>query len=243
MTASDIARRALTELRSPRGIWFRARYHVLRRILPVVLPVRRRDDLVRLGSAYGGWVVPEGVLQPGAICYCAGLGEDGSFDLELANRYKCRVLVFDPTPRAVAYADANLTGFDNISFHPVGLWSQPELIRFYAPYDASHVSHSALNLQRSSDYFEAQCITVAEFMRSSGHDQISILKLDIEGSEYAVLSSIIRDGIRPRVLCVEFDQPISVFKTARQICSLLSYGYSLVSIEAWDYTFVSKTDA
>lgn len=184
--------------------------------------------------------MPEAVLRPGSVCYCAGLGEDGSFDLELASRYQCQVFVFDPTPRAAIYAESTLAGHDRITFHSVGFWSEPRILRFFAPRDGTHVSHSALNLQRSSNYFEAQCITVADFMKESGHDHISVLKLDIEGSEYAVLSSIVRDDVRPTVVCVEFDQPVSVLTTLRQISALLSFGYTLVSIDVWNYTFVRK---
>ncbi len=182
--------------------------------------------------------MPEIVLRRGARCYCAGLGEDGSFDMALASRYGCQVFVFDPTPRAAEYAEAYLADFDLISFHSIGLWSERKTIRFYAPRDPSHVSHSALNLQRSSTYFEASCVSVRDFMNDAGHDSIAILKLDIEGAEYAVLSSLIRDNIRPGVICVEFDQPVFVLKMLRQISALLSFGYRLVSIDSWNYTFV-----
>jgi hypothetical protein len=48
-----------------------------------------------------GWIVPSAVLTSDEICYSAGLGEDGSFDLELANTYHCKVFAFDPTPRSL----------------------------------------------------------------------------------------------------------------------------------------------
>ena len=35
---------------------------------------------------------------------------------------------------------------------------------------------------------------------------IDILKLDIEGSEYAVLGNIVESGLLPNVLCVELDE-------------------------------------
>jgi FkbM family methyltransferase len=167
--------------------WLRVRSRVLRALLRWVLPIRSRRDLVRLGSRYGGWVVPEAMLVPGAVCYCAGLGEDGSFDLELAVRYRCRVFVFDPTPRSIEYASRKLAGVSRLQFKPVGLWSEARTMRFYAPRDTDHVSHSVMNLQRTADWFEAPCLGLRDLMTEWGHHRIDVLKLDIEGAEYAVL--------------------------------------------------------
>ncbi|SHJ95358.1 hypothetical protein SAMN05444404_2983 [Ruegeria lacuscaerulensis ITI-1157] len=69
--------------------------------------VRAKDGLrlVTLGSNYGGWTfLDEGSLQ-GCAVVSAGLGEDASFDIEFANRYNAKVVIIDPTPRAVAHFD------------------------------------------------------------------------------------------------------------------------------------------
>lgn len=223
------------------GLYYRTRYHLMRTALRACLPVHYTPDLVRLGSDYGGWIVPSGLLEPGSRCYSAGLGEDGSFDRELALRYGCQVFVLDPTPRAVAYAESYFADVRSITFHPIGLWSEAAVLRFYAPADATHVSHSVLNLQRTSSYFEAPCLSVAEFMAAQGHHDLVLLKLDIEGAEYAVLTALIRDAILPTILCVEFDQPVFVLKTALQIVALRRAGYRIVAIDRWNYTFVRET--
>jgi hypothetical protein len=49
--------------------------------------IRSRDDLVRLGSKYGGWIVPATLVRPDSVCYCVGVGEDISFDLALIERW------------------------------------------------------------------------------------------------------------------------------------------------------------
>ncbi|HML19507.1 MAG TPA: hypothetical protein PKD74_02920, partial [Candidatus Dependentiae bacterium] len=38
---------------------------------------------IRLGSKYGGWVIPDKYITETSLCYCVGAGEDISFDLEL----------------------------------------------------------------------------------------------------------------------------------------------------------------
>src|SRR3982751_577839 len=59
------------------------------------------DSLVAIGSGYGGWTIPVGLLDSSSVCYCAGVGTDVSFDLGLIERYGCDVFAFDPTPAAV----------------------------------------------------------------------------------------------------------------------------------------------
>ncbi len=57
-----------------------------RTLLAPLLRVRDDPTLVRLGSPGGGWWVPESVVRAGAVAYCAGAGEDVTFDLELHRR-------------------------------------------------------------------------------------------------------------------------------------------------------------
>ena len=45
-----------------------------RTLLSPFVRVEARPPLVRLGSAACGWWVPEAVLRPGAVAYCAGPG-------------------------------------------------------------------------------------------------------------------------------------------------------------------------
>ena len=64
--------------------------------------------LMHLGSDYGGYVIPADLPDSSWVAYCGGVGEDGSFELELARRYGCRVVAFDPTPRSIRYAESEL---------------------------------------------------------------------------------------------------------------------------------------
>ena len=220
--------------------YLRIRNKVLSTVLPRVVSKTRRPDLVRLGSRYGGWIVPAAELSPGSICYLAGLGEDGSFDICLANEYGCEVFVFDPTPRAIAYAERELADVPSITFLPVGMWSESSVLQFFAPRDPSHVSHSVVNLQGTTDSFDARCESPADTMRALGHKSLTLLKLDIEGAEYEVLGSVLRDNLDIAVICVEFDQPAPVRKTLRQIGALRAAGYTCIAAENWNYTFLRR---
>jgi hypothetical protein len=67
--------------------------------------MQRSTNLLRLGSDYGGWTFePSTDLQNSAIVSC-GLGEDASFDIEFASRFGAKVIIVDPTPRAIRHFD------------------------------------------------------------------------------------------------------------------------------------------
>lgn len=221
-----------------RDQWLRARHHALRALSRVVFRQESRPDLRKLGSSYGGWIVPLSLLSPDSVCYLAGVGEDITFDLALIDHVGCHVWALDPTPRASLHVEEHARGVDRFHFDPVGLWSEPATLRFYAPQDPMHVSHSVVNLQRTDTYFEAPCLPLAELMEKNGHDEVDLLKLDIEGAEHAVIEQLLRVRLRPRILAVEFDQPTSWLKIRRTIRALHEDGYRLAAIDVWNYTFV-----
>jgi FkbM family methyltransferase len=220
-------------------VLLRVRYWVLPKLVGMVAVRDYGGRLERIGSRYGGWIVPTEVTLPGSVCYLAGLGEDASLDLALAAR-GCEVVVIDPTPRAIAYAEVAFDGLERVRFLPVGLWSSPKIVRFYAPADPTHISYSAVNLQGTTEWFDAPCRTLAEIAGEFGHREIDLLKLDIEGAEFEVLDGLIADGLRPRAICVEFDQPVSVWRIIRQLRHLARAGYGVVAREHWNFTLVIR---
>ncbi|BEP12756.1 hypothetical protein acdb102_10670 [Acidothermaceae bacterium B102] len=193
--------------------------------------------LVRLGSAYGGWWVPESLLRKDVVAYCAGAGEDITFDLALLE-HGLRVTTFDPTPRAIAYVSAVAPSSPAYRFEPVGWWDSTTELRFYAPQNAAHVSHSAVNLQGTQDFFTAPVETVHAIAQRLGDEQVHLIKMDVEGAEYRVIKSLLESGPLPDVLCVEFDQPAPVGRTVAASRSLAGVGYELVRLEGFNATFV-----
>lgn len=206
------------------------------RLLDLVVRRSPRGDEVRLGSGYGGWIVPDDLLGPGALCVTAGVGEDTTFDEALLDR-GCRVHAVDPTPRALAHVQSREYG-DAFTMHPVGLWNEDTELRFYAPSDPSHVSHSVVNLQRTSDYFIARVVRLGTLLDAIGVEHVDLLKLDIEGAEFPVLEDLLDGGLRPTVLCVEFDQPATLREMLGALRRLRATGYRLLARDDWNFTLL-----
>jgi FkbM family methyltransferase len=195
------------------------------------------SPLVRLGSDYGGWWVPTALLKPGAVAYCAGAGEDITFDLALLE-HGLQVTTFDPTPRAVAHVAAVAPDNPRFRFEPVGWWDTSTELKFYAPSNPEHVSHSAVNLQGTSEFFTAEVEPVHQIATRLGDTDIALIKMDVEGAEYRILDSLLEHGPRTACLCVEFDQPAPLRRTLRTIRVLRVAGYRLVRLEGFNATFL-----
>jgi FkbM family methyltransferase len=195
--------------------------------------------LERIGSDYGGWMVPTALIGAEWVCYCGGVGEDITFDLGLIERFGCRVFAFDPTPRAIAHVE-RLAPDPRFTLVPVGLWSEDTRLRFYGPADPAHVSHSVVNLQRTRESFEAPVRSIRSLMDELGHETIDLLKIDIEGAEHAVLSSLPRAGVRPTVICAEIDRPVSTLRAWLTTRRVAKAGYALVAMRGWDLTWVRR---
>jgi FkbM family methyltransferase len=211
---------------------------ILRWRLKQYVSVEFGGTLSRVGSSYGGWLVPLGEIDESSICYSVGIGEDVSFDLGLIERLNCSVFAFDPTPRAVQYVESVISTHQQFTFTPVGIWSESTTLRFYSPEDETHVSHSVTNAQGTDSYFEAECWTILDAMNKFGHSRIDLLKLDIEGAEYSVLYALFQTDIRPRVIAAEFHLTSSLTPFVSIYEQFIAAGYRPIAVEDWNVTFV-----
>lgn len=202
--------------------------------------------MIKLGTDYGGWYIPENVLDDYSICYCVGCGEDISFDLELIKKYNCTVVGLDPTPRAIDYVIKHTKTIQNYFFHGIGLWDEKTTLKFYEPKNKEHISHSFLNLQKTESYIEVEVDTLLNIMDMHNHKKIDLIKIDVEGSEYRILNYILENKIDIKIICVEFDElhhPFdSNFNTRIQkyVNLLYNNNYELLKQDSCNFTFMKK---
>ena len=214
-------------------------------LMPLFLTLRNARKKVRLGDR-GGWTIPREFLNEHSICYCVGCGEDITFDLELIRKYSCAVFAFDPTPRSIAHVAKHAAHLANYRLSEFAIWDREEVVKFYAPRKKTRVSHSITNLDGTEDYFEVPTKTLKQVFDENGHTAITLLKMDIEGAEHAVIRTIVENNLPIEVLCVEFDElagitPERVARIRRSIQSLLDFGYHYFWIEGPNFTFVRTT--
>jgi len=197
--------------------------------------------IVHLGSGYGGYGLPDGVIRPNCTCYCVGTGNDITFDLALVRNYGCAVFAFDPAPQAEEYVREAAAGVERFSFLPVAVGVRDGAVRLYRSADPGHMALSTGDLEGSGETVEVQMRSLPSLMRELGHDRIDLLKLAAEGMEYELLESIDPSELGVRVLLVEFTWSRPVAAAFRATQALRTQGYRPVYRRLADVTFVHET--
>jgi len=204
-----------------------------------------RCPIERFGSKYGGWDVAVDFVNEKSIVYSFGLGDDASFDSALIETFGVMVHAFDPTPRAIEWL-AKQSLSPKFKFYDYGLANMDGSLSFNPPEDASWVSYTVLD--RPTTAKQAVNLPVkrlSTIMRDLGHSKIDVLKMDIEGSEYAVIEDMQRASIYPTQILIEFHHrfpSVGVQKTKRAVSNLRKMGYYLFSVSntGEDFCFVRK---
>lgn len=162
------------------------------------MPATEGLNLVHLGTEYGGWTFVDNGDLYGCTIISAGLGEDASFDVEFAGRYNAKIIVVDPTPRAVRHFNEiveklgsnrscqysrdgkqSVQAYDLSSLSPSNLvlvdkalWNESTVLKFFEPANPQHVSHSIVNFQQGyrddSSYIEVRTVTLSELLVELG---------------------------------------------------------------------------
>ena len=159
--------------------------------------VRRDINLPvnELGSDTCKWAVNLECLPSGARVYTFGVGDDISFELELAKEKSVELTLFDPTPRSNAWI-ATQTLPAGITFRPWGIAAFDGEADFTPPDNPEHVSFSMLHAPgkqaSETDSVVAEpdntgmgchlpVRRLVSIMAELGDTSIDLLKLDIEG--------------------------------------------------------------
>ncbi len=214
-------------------------------------------DLIHLGSHYNGYDIPSKLLDSSSICYCIGAGDDITFDTEIAVMYGSKVFIFDPMPEAKTHylelvvktkKNEPLSVWENfpftyrikpeqlsnLTFMELGVWDSEKIIKFYEPTRENYNSHSILNLQKSDTYIESPVDRLSNIMKKLNHSYVDLVKIEIEGAEYTVIETIIKDKLDIKMILVEFDEvyhkngPAHLMRIKKSTNLILNAGYKMV---------------
>ena len=174
------------------------------------IPTSRGVNIIHLGSSNCGWSFVDDDDLYGCTIISAGLGEDASFDLEFAKKYSARVVIVDPTPRAIVHYNNILTSLGNkksVAYSDKGtqpieaydlrginprnlmlvekaLYSHSSILKFYQPQNPHHVSCSISNFQNhyrnDTPSFDVQSISVPELLDELSIDPAEISMIKLD---------------------------------------------------------------
>jgi FkbM family methyltransferase len=220
-------------------------YEILAGLTPKLTVNSHDYQLIRLGTVYGGWTfVDSRDLYDSTIISC-GLGEDASFDIEFSSKFNSKVILVDPTPRAISHykqiveklGQRATTPYVSSGKQPIGaydlslirpeyiqlvdkaLWMESKTLKFFLPSNPTYVSHSIVDYQRNykqdSGYIEVEAVTIDTILREMGIKNVPLIKLDIEGAEIEVILDMMKKQIFPKQILVEFDELTVPSKTSK----------------------------
>ncbi len=199
---------------------------------------------MQLGQPGASWCICPTGLGPTSVVYSFGIGEDVSFELELIERFGTAVHAFEPTPRSLTWVRSQSLP-QTFVLHELGLASFDGMASFSPPLDPTHVSYSMLRRDRGGSAIRAPVRRLATIAAMLGHVHINLLKMDIEGGEYAVLPDILSSQLRIDQLLVEFHHRwdfVGVAETTRTISLLQGAGYRIADVSASGCEFTLVRD-
>jgi FkbM family methyltransferase len=221
---------------------------VVSRLFPRLLRHRLRRSLDSLYSealadketigVLSQWTIVTRDMHPCAVVYSGGVGEDITFEQELIRRFGVEIHIYDPSP--VASLTIAAAGVDRLLFKPVGLAASRT-----ASFSIGGGDGRSTWLKAGGDA-TLPCTTLSREMEANGHDFIDLLKIDIEGFEYEVLESCLKERVHIRQICVEFHDffpEISRAKTKEMIRALEFHGFDLIHRHRHDHTFLRRDSA
>jgi FkbM family methyltransferase len=233
---------------------------LLNKITILIVTRKFRSDLnsvqlTRLGSAYGGWWIPQEYLQTipkKRLLISAGLGHDVTFDVEML-RAGYKIIGLDPTEGAFTHASRMFLGNPEVTIIQNGLWTSSGTTKFYKPKVEGYDSFSITNSQNQADYLQLETITIGDVFDLYIEDndfETKILKMDIEGAEVHVLSQMLEHGIAFDFVAAEIDylslipfrdirrRITAVALVSKLLKKMKSEGYALVKYEHYNFFWI-----
>lgn len=202
------------------------------------------------GNKYNGFRVFEDYLidKKDIIVYSFGIGEDLSFSEEIMRKFEPQIYAYDPTPRAIEYVKHHSLSINkSFHFYPYGLSDKDETVVFHLPdRTSSECSGSAISFKHlNKDGINVQMKSLNTILEENGHKRIDLLKLDIEGSEFKVIQSLIGCNATIGQICLEihdrfFDD--GLLKLQDCLTTMRNLGFILIAISysEQELTFINE---
>lgn len=213
------------------------RYRLFYRLLP-----QKRVPLIESGDPANlcSWRFCPAGLDARSVIYSAGLGYDISFEHGLVQKFGCSIVMCDPSPSGLTTMALPENKIPQFKFHPLALADRCGTLNFAPPKRA--IEGSWFTTKDSAGSLEVPSIDLQTLMQRNGHTRIDLLKIDIEGSEYAVLDDLLARRLPVRQILVEFHHGnlpgIRRSHTIRTILKLTAAGYRLICHKGGDHSFL-----
>jgi FkbM family methyltransferase len=213
---------------------------VLRSVAGRIAGLAQRLELGARAPAYFAWVRDRGdltrrldyMLTPAAVVWDVG-GYEGQWTSDVVARFGCRVEVFEPAPSAVGIIRRRFAANPLVRVHAHALGEADGRRNLTQAADAS-------SLELDGHGLKTQVVEVRDVVAvwtELGEQPIDLLKINIEGGEYALLERLVRSGLIGKIneLQVQFHDFVPQAVARRQaLVEMLTRTHE----RTWCYEFV-----
>jgi len=130
-------------------------------------------------------------LGPDSVVFDVG-GYRGAWARAIASRYHCRIHVFEPIAEYCREIERHLGGDPKIVINETGLADHDGRERISIDESASSVVKAGANSR------EITLVDIDGYVKRHGIDRIDLIKINIEGGEYALLPRMDATGLLER---------------------------------------------
>jgi FkbM family methyltransferase len=183
------------------------------------------------------WTYAGNRLDTNSIVYSLGVGNSIDFDLDVIERSGATVFAFDPTPYSMEWVEKQELPSEFV-FKPWAVAGSDGSLRLYRRINRHGKSAEIMwtadeQAGDPKDFIDAPAYTIATIMELLQHENVDLLKIDVEGAEYDILDGLKSAKSIPHQLLVEFHHRflgIGKQRTAASIAMLNELGYKIFAL-------------
>lgn len=178
-----------------------------------------------------------------------GCGHEAEFSRYMVLKYGLKAYGVDPTRKHAPALGEMVKELDGKFIHlPLAVSAANGSLTFHESKEneSGSILQKHINVQQDTvSSYEVETVTPRELVRRMGVEQVEFIKLDLEGAEFDLLSSVSADDLAPfQQIFIEFHDHCTEYtrKDARRIVKRIKgMGYRAISLDLHNYLFLKKS--
>jgi FkbM family methyltransferase len=169
-------------------------------------------------------------LNEDSIVFDMG-GYEGQWASDIFARYRCNILIFEPVSNFAEQINKRFCKNDKIKVFQYGLGAYSRNEKIHLSANGSSIFGTSLNCE------EIRVVDVKEWMDNGSVEKIDLIKINIEGGEYELLSRLIETGLIDKInnIQVQFHE---VTSTSLSEMHIIQQSLSKTHKPTYQYEFV-----
>lgn len=174
------------------------------------------------------------------IIVSAGIGDQINFELDILKKLSdkdVKLFAIDPTPKALQFLES-VELPENFHVIPCALCGEDKKIQFALPSAEGWISGSGETLKKDErkleEVIEVDGKRLSTILKENNIQKVDLLKLDIEGSEFAALDNILSEKVDVKQMTIDLHHR-SMVNNKNLLKNLIKkfhkYGYKICFVE------------